>query len=108
MFADGVAVRQVGERPFALARATVAGVIRVTRGQICEAMRRVFEDTRGIVEPAGALAVAALDDYAAEYGRGAGAVVSVLSGGNVDFEVLGQVARQAAATPADALSAAGS
>ena len=93
-FADGVAVRQVGERPFALAQATVAGVIRVTRDQICEAMRQVFDDTRGIVEPAGALAVAALGDYAAAYGRGPGAVVAVLSGGNVDFDVLGQVARQ--------------
>ena len=93
MFADGVAVRQVGDEPFALARDTVAGVIRVTHGQICEAMRAVFEDTRGIVEPAGALAVAALDAYAHEYHRGRGTVVALLTGGNVDFDVLGEVAR---------------
>jgi threonine dehydratase len=70
MFADGVAVRQVGREPFAMAQDAVAGMIRVTHGQICDAMRAVFEDARGIVEPAGALAVAALDTYAREYHRG--------------------------------------
>lgn len=94
MFADGVAVRQVGSEPFAIVQNTVAGVIRVTHGQICEAMRAVFEDTRGIVEPAGALAVAALDTYVREYHRGRGAVVALLTGGNVNFDVLGEVARQ--------------
>ena len=94
MFADGVAVRQVGAEPFAMAQDTVAGVIRVTHAQICDAMRAVFEDTRGIVEPAGALAVAALDTYVRDYHRGRGAVVALLTGGNVDFDVLGQVARQ--------------
>ncbi len=94
MFADGVAVRQVGGEPFAMAQDAVAGMIRVTHAQICDAMRAVFEDTRGIVEPAGALAVAALDTYVRDYHRGRGAVVALLTGGNVDFDVLGEVARQ--------------
>jgi threonine dehydratase len=108
MFADGVAVRQVGREPFALAQGTVTGVIRVTRAQICDAMRAVFEDTRGIVEPAGALAVAALEAYSREYHRGRGAVVALLTGGNVDFDVLGEVARQTDAIEPVAISAAAS
>ena len=110
-FADGVAVRQVGNAPFALARKVVDGVIRVTHGQICDAMRAVFEDTRGIVEPAGALAVAGLAAYIAQGRRHSGTVVALLTGGNVDFDVLGQVARgqaPAEAEPAVLSAAAGS
>lgn len=101
-FADGVAVRQVGQTSFAMAQAAVSGVIRVTRGEICDAMRAVFEDTRGIAEPAGALAVAALTRYAARHRHGRGAVVAVVSGGNVDFDVLGTVARDTSARVAAA------
>ena len=93
VFADGVAVRQVGRHTFPLAQATVDEVVRVTRGQICDAMRRVFADTRGIVEPAGALGVAGLEVYAR--GRApAGAFVAILTGANMDFDALGDVARQ--------------
>jgi threonine dehydratase len=100
LFADGVAVREVGRLPFAIARDTVTEVLRVTRGQICAAMRAVFEDCRGIVEPAGALAVAALEAYGRHYPRRQGAVVAILSGGNVDFDVLGEVARTTSAPAA--------
>ncbi len=92
-FADGVAVRQVGRHTFPIAQITVDEVIRVTRDQICQAMRRVFSDTRGIVEPAGALGVAGLDVWARGRAPG-GPCVAILTGANVDFDVLGDVARQ--------------
>ncbi|MEP7117016.1 MAG: pyridoxal-phosphate dependent enzyme [Acidobacteriota bacterium] len=96
VFADGVAVREVGRHTLALAQATVDEVVRVTRAQICDAMRDVFNDTRGVVEPAGALAVAGLALYA---GRSAspGACVAILTGANLDFDLLGEVARESAA-----------
>ena len=58
LFADGVAVREVGEHTFAIARQTVDEMIRVTNDEICAAIKDVFDDTRTIMEPAGALAVA--------------------------------------------------
>ncbi len=95
-FADGVAVRQVGQHTFLLARATADEVVRVTRAQICEAMRAVFSDTRGIVEPAGALGVAGLEVYRRGRATG-GACVAILTGANLDFDALGEVARESAA-----------
>src|SRR5476651_2718308 len=65
MFADGVAVRRVGEEPFRLAQQFVDEVILVTTDQICAAIRDIFEDTRSIAEPAGALGVAGIKKYAA-------------------------------------------
>src|SRR5207247_5831187 len=58
LFADGVAVRQVGEETFRLCRELLDGVILVDTDQICAAIKDVFEDTRTILEPAGALAIA--------------------------------------------------
>ena len=60
IFADGVAVRQVGELTFALARDTVDEIVRVSNDEICAAIKDVFDDTRSILEPAGALGVAGL------------------------------------------------
>jgi threonine dehydratase len=60
IFADGVAVREVGENTFAIARQTVDEVIRVTNDEVCAAIKDVFDDTRTIMEPAGALSVAGL------------------------------------------------
>ncbi|MGD9902966.1 MAG: threonine ammonia-lyase, biosynthetic, partial [Vicinamibacterales bacterium] len=65
IFADGVAVRQVGAHSFAVARATVDDVVRVTSDEICAAIKDVFDDTRSIMEPSGALAVAGVSRYAA-------------------------------------------
>jgi threonine dehydratase len=97
-FADGVAVRQVGRHTFPVAQVTVDEVIRVARAQICQAMRRVFSDTRGIVEPAGALGVAGLEVWARGRSTG-GSCVAILTGANVDFDVLGDVARQSLPAP---------
>ena len=60
LFADGVAVREVGELTFELARQTVDEVVRVSNDEICAAIKDVFDDTRSVTEPAGALAVAGL------------------------------------------------
>ena len=65
MFADGVAVKRVGEECFALARDHVDEIVLVDTDEICAAIQDVFEDTRSIVEPAGALAVAGIKKYAA-------------------------------------------
>ena len=62
LFADGVAVRQVGEHTFALARRLVDRMIIVSTDEICAAMKDVFDDTRAVMEPAGALAVAGLHE----------------------------------------------
>ena len=63
IFADGVAVREVGVLTFALAQQTVDEVVRVTNDEICAAIKDVFDDTRSIMEPAGALAVAGLKTW---------------------------------------------
>ncbi len=65
MFADGVAVRRVGEETFRLARQYVDEIILVSTDQICAAIQDIFQDTRSIAEPAGALAVAGIKKYTA-------------------------------------------
>jgi threonine dehydratase len=94
LFADGVAVRQVGRHTFPLARAAVDRIIRVTNDEICAAIKDVFEDTRSIVEPAGALAVAGAKAYVARSG-GDAPVVAILSGANMNFDRLRFVAERA-------------
>ena len=63
LFADGVAVQQVGEHTFPIVQATVDRIIRVNNDEICAAIKDIFDDTRTIVEPAGALALAGLKSY---------------------------------------------
>jgi threonine dehydratase len=67
IFADGVAVRRVGDETFRLCRQLVDEVVTVDTDQICAGIRDIFEDTRSIVEPAGALAVAGAKKYIAEH-----------------------------------------
>ncbi len=95
LFADGVAVRQVGRHTFPLVRATVDGIVRVTNDQICAAIKDVFEDTRSIVEPAGALAIAGLKDFVERGGARDRPLVAVLSGANINFDRLRFVAERA-------------
>ena len=64
LFADGVAVREVGVRPFEIARTCVDEVVRVTNDEVCAAIKDVFDETRSVMEPAGALAVAGLKAWA--------------------------------------------
>ena len=91
-FADGVAVRMVGETTFALCRDYLDGCITVGVDEICASIRDVFEDTRAILEPAGALSVAGLKRLAASDGVPPGSAVAIASGANVDFERLASIA----------------
>ena len=99
LFADGVAVRRVGEQSFALAQRYVDEIVRVNTDEICAAIEDVFEDTRAILEPAGALAVAGIKRYAA--GAPAGQrFVAINSGANLNFDRLRYIAERADRAPA--------
>jgi len=95
MFADGVAVQQVGEHTFPIVRDTVSEIVRVTNDEICGAIKDVFDDTRTIVEPAGALALAGLKSYAETRGVRDRQFAAVLSGANMNFDRLRFVAERA-------------
>ena len=95
VFADGVAVKRVGEECFALAREYVDEIVLVDTDEICAAIRDIFEDTRSIAEPAGALAVAGIKKYAARAGTSAQRLVAVISGANMNFDRLRHVAERA-------------
>ncbi|HTW37562.1 MAG TPA: threonine ammonia-lyase, biosynthetic [Steroidobacteraceae bacterium] len=95
MFADGVAVKRVGEENFALAREHVDEIVLVNADEICAAIQDVFEDTRSIVEPAGALAVAGIKKYLTrESGSRGKRFVAVNSGANMNFDRLRHVAER--------------
>jgi len=96
IFADGVAVRRVGEETFRLCQEFVDEVITVDTDQICAAIRDIFEDTRSIVEPAGGLAVAAAKKYVAEHGVTGQTLVTISCGANVNFDRLRHIAERAA------------
>jgi threonine dehydratase len=95
IFADGVAVKRVGEEPFALARDYVDEIVLVDTDEICAAIQDVFEDTRSIVEPAGALAVAGIKKYVARAGLTEQRLVAITSGANMNFDRLRHVAERA-------------
>jgi threonine dehydratase len=97
IFADGVAVRRVGDETFRLCRDLVDEIVLVDTDEICAAIRDIFEDTRSIVEPAGALAVAGMKKYAEERAPAAGReFVTVNCGANVNFDRLRHIAERAA------------
>ncbi|MCH7820854.1 MAG: threonine ammonia-lyase, biosynthetic [Proteobacteria bacterium] len=96
IFADGVAVRRVGNETFRLCQKYVDEIITVDTDQICAAIRDIFEDTRSIVEPAGALAVAGLKKYLAGHGIENKSFVTINSGANINFDRLRHVAERAA------------
>jgi threonine dehydratase len=95
IFADGVAVREVGELTFPIVQAAVDEIVRVSNDEICAAIKDIFDDTRSIMEPAGALAVAGLRAWL-ERTRTAGApLAAILSGANMNFDRLRFVAERA-------------
>lgn len=91
IFADGVAVRQVGALPFAIAREYVDEVLLVSTDEICAAIKDIFEDTRTIMEPAGALALAGLKQYVTKRQCQGQHLVTIASGANMSFDRLGYV-----------------
>ncbi|HNR21861.1 MAG TPA: threonine ammonia-lyase, biosynthetic [Steroidobacteraceae bacterium] len=95
MFADGVAVRRVGEETFQLARDFVDEIVLVDTDETCAAIQDIFEDTRSIAEPAGALAVAGIKKFAARAGWRGKRLVAIISGANMNFDRLRHVAERA-------------
>jgi threonine dehydratase len=95
IFADGVAVRRVGEETFRLARDLVDEMILVTTDEICAGIQDIFEDTRSIVEPAGALAVAAIKKYVAREKCTGKRLIAINCGANMNFDRLRHVAERA-------------
>jgi len=95
IFADGVAVKQVGEETFRLCRELVDEVILVDTDAICAAIKDVFEDTRSILEPAGALSIAGAKLYAAREKLKNKTLVAIASGANMNFDRLRHVAERA-------------
>ncbi|HEX5864818.1 MAG TPA: threonine ammonia-lyase, biosynthetic, partial [Casimicrobiaceae bacterium] len=95
IFADGVAVKRVGEESFELARKHVDEIVLVNTDQICAAIQDLFEDTRAIAEPAGALAVAGMRKYIARDNVKGRTFVAVTSGANMNFDRLRHVAERA-------------
>ena len=95
IFADGVAVREVGVLPFAAARHVVDEVVRVTNDEICAAIKDIFDETRTVAEPAGALAVAGVRAVVARDGISGQRLVAIVSGANMNFDRLRFVAERA-------------
>lgn len=95
LFADGVAVRQVGEEPFRVCREAVDEVVLVTGDEICAAIKDIFDETRSVAEPAGALAVAGLKKYVEREGLRGADLVAVDSGANLNFDRLRYIAERA-------------
>lgn len=96
IFADGVAVRRVGDETFRLCQELVDEIVVVGTDQICAGIRDVFEDTRSIVEPAGALAISGAKKYLAEHELKDGRYVVINCGANVNFDRLRHIAERAA------------
>jgi len=95
MFADGVAVKQVGVETFRLCRELVDEIILVDTDAICAAIKDVFEDTRAILEPAGALSVAGAKLYAAREKLRGKTLVAIATGANMNFDRLRHVSERA-------------
>ncbi|MGB1311755.1 MAG: threonine ammonia-lyase, biosynthetic [Leucothrix sp.] len=94
-FADGAAVKQAGVNTFAIAQQVVDEMITVTTDETCAAIKDVFEDTRTLLEPAGALGVAGLKKYLQHNDVNNQELVAICSGANVNFDRLRHVAERA-------------
>lgn len=95
LFADGAAVKQVGEHTFELCQQFVDEMIVVDNDAICAAVKDVFEDTRSILEPAGALATAGIKEYAKRNNLTGKTLVAIASGANMNFDRLRFIAERA-------------
>nr|WP_287031187.1 threonine ammonia-lyase, biosynthetic [Pseudomonas sp. UBA6310] len=95
LFADGVAVAQIGLHNFEICRHYVDEVITVSTDEICAAIKDIYDDTRSITEPAGALGVAGIKKYVERDGVRGQTLVAIDSGANVNFDRLRHVAERA-------------
>ncbi len=96
IFADGAAVRQAGEEPFRITRELIDEILLVTIDEICAAVKDIFEDTRSIPEPAGALAVAGMKQFIGREKLKGKELIAIFSGANVNFDRLRHIAELAA------------
>ena len=96
IFADGVAVRRVGDETFRLCKRYVDEIVTVDTDHICAAVQDIYEDTRSIVEPAGALAVAGIKRHIEETGATGRTFVALNCGANMNFDRLRHIAERAA------------
>ncbi len=96
IFADGAAVRQAGAEPLRIIKDYVTDIVLVNIDEICAAVKDIFEDTRSIPEPAGALALAGLKQYIARQNIEGRELVAIFSGANVNFDRLRHIAELAA------------
>jgi len=95
LFSDGTAVKLVGEETFRVTRGLVDDYMTVDTDSVCAAIKDVFVDTRSIVEPAGALAVAAIKQYVAKHKTKGETYAAILCGANMNFDRLRFVAERA-------------
>ncbi|MCI1738994.1 MAG: threonine ammonia-lyase, biosynthetic [Pseudomonas veronii] len=95
IFADGVAVAQIGQYTFDICKDYVDEVITVSTDEICAAIKDIYDDTRSITEPAGALGVAGIKKYVESRGVTGQTLVAIDSGANVNFDRLRHVAERA-------------
>ncbi len=95
IFADGVAVRQIGQVTFKMIRDLVDDVITVSTDQICAAIKDTYDDTRAICEPAGAISLAGLKKYVDEHAIEGHTLVAINSGANMNFDRLRHVSERA-------------
>ena len=94
IFADGVAVRQIGEEPFRIVKDLVDEVILASTDEICAGIKDIFDDTRAISEPAGALAIAGMKKYIAKNKLSGKTFVAIDSGANMNFDRLSHVSER--------------
>lgn len=88
IFADGVAVAQIGKETYRVIKETIDGVITASTDEMCAAIKDVFEDTRSITEPAGALSLAGLKKYVEQTGAQGQTLIAIASGANTNFDRL--------------------
>ena len=94
IFADGVAVKKVGERTFDLVQRYVDDILLVDTDEICAAIKDIYDDNRSIVEPAGALGVAGMKKYIRETGARGQVLAAINSGANMNFDRLRHIAER--------------
>ncbi|WP_425934954.1 threonine ammonia-lyase, biosynthetic [Aeromonas rivipollensis] len=94
LFADGVAVRRIGEETFRLCNQYLDEVVTVSNDQICAALKDIFDDCRAIAEPSGALSLAGLKAYSEREQVKGGRMAAILSGANVNFHSLRYVSER--------------
>ena len=94
IFADGVAVKQIGKETYRIIKDNIDGVITVNTDEMCAAIKDIFDDTRSIMEPAGALGIAGMKKYVEQHGIENKTLIAINSGANMNFDRLRHVAER--------------